>query len=133
MAYSGPMEDKLAIRELIETYSDIVNRLDRNDLITLWTDDATWFLLGQTITGKPAIQKAWDGALERIEYVSFLSTPAAIEVEGNSAKSRSYIKEQLQLKDGSSRNIDGCYEDEFTRIDGKWLFSKRSYKVLRDF
>ena len=132
MSYSGLIEDRIAIRELIESYSDVVNRLDSEGMTPMWTENATWFLLGNTIIGKPAIQAAWNGALERIEYVSFLATPASIEVDGDHAKGSCYIKEELQLKDGSSRNIDGRYSDELIKTNGTWLFSKRTYEVLRD-
>ena len=46
MAYEGPIEDRLAIRERIEAYSDAVFRHDADAWIANWCEDAVWSLPG---------------------------------------------------------------------------------------
>lgn len=132
MAYIGEMEDRLAIRELIETYNDAVFRRDADAWINTWTEDAVWDLLGNEIPGRDTILQAWLGAMEGFSYVGFFATPGAIEVSGMSAMSRVYVRETLVMKDGSKRNIEGLYNDTYTKIDGAWKFSRRSYSILHE-
>ena len=53
MISSGPIEDRLAIRELVDSYNDAVMRTDGEAWAENWRDDATWELPGAgPITGK---------------------------------------------------------------------------------
>ena len=53
MISSGPVEDRLAIRELVESYNDAVMRFDGDAWAENWRDDATWSLPGAgPIAGK---------------------------------------------------------------------------------
>ena len=52
MISSGPLEDRLAIRELVDSYNDAVMRKDGDAWAENWRDDATWELPGAgPITG----------------------------------------------------------------------------------
>ena len=42
MGFTGPLEDRLAIRELIDDYNDAVARFDAEAWGDTWTDDAEW-------------------------------------------------------------------------------------------
>jgi len=44
MSFSGPAEDRLAIRELIEAYADAVTRNDATAWIATWAEDSIWSL-----------------------------------------------------------------------------------------
>ena len=46
MISSGPLEDRIAIRELVESYNDAVMRFDGDAWADNWRDDATWHLPG---------------------------------------------------------------------------------------
>ena len=46
MAYSGPFEDRLQIRELIETYNDAVFRHDVGAWENTWAEEAEWHIFG---------------------------------------------------------------------------------------
>jgi len=132
MAYTGNIEDRLAIRELIETYNDAVFRRDADVWISTWAEDAVWDLLGNEVPGRDAILQAWLGAMGGFSYVGFFATPGAIEVSGTSATSRVYVRETLVMTDGSKRNIQGLYNDTYTKIDGAWKFSRRAYSILHE-
>ena len=132
MTFTGPMEDRLAIRELIETYADAVFRRDADAWSGTWADDARWDLLGHVVEGKDAILATWLGAMDQFEYVAFMSTPGAIDVDGDRAKARVYVFETLKSKGEHLRRVEGAYADKFVRTPDGWRFSERAYTILRD-
>lgn len=133
MAYRGPLEDRLAIRELIETYNDAVFRRDGEAWISTWAEDAVWELMGQTIEGRADIRAAWQQAMEMFDYVGFHGLPGAIEIEdeGQRATARVYVNEVMLAKDGGYRNVQGGYDDTLVKTDGQWLFARRVYRVMQ--
>ena len=133
--YKGAVEDRLAIRERIESYSDAVFRHDADAWIANWAEDGVWHLpaLGLDLTGRPAIRAAWEQAMSAFAMAGFFAVPGAIEINDDMASARSYTQEILVAKDGGGvRKIIGAYDDTLVKRDGQWLFARRSYNVLHD-
>ena len=131
MISSGPLEDRLAIRELVESYNDAVMRFDGDAWASNWTDDATWALPGAgEITGKDNFFPIWQQAMAGFEFVGFFASAGPIVVDGDTAHATWYQQEVLHGKDGSKRNVTGQYEDDYVKIDGRWYFKKRIYDIL---
>lgn len=131
MPFTGPAEDRLAIRELLEAYADAVCRHDANDWGATWADDAEWSLpdypeIGTT-KGKPAIVAMWTEAMKGYPGIRFQAWPGSIEVDGDGAVMRSYTSEAYDQGDITMRDM-GSYTDECVKIAGKWLFSSRSFR-----
>ena len=131
-AYSGPVDDRLAIRELIEAYSDAVFRHDAEAWIACWTTDGVWKLPGIDVAGADNIKAAWQGAMSAFSLAAFFATPGSIEVTGDQAKARVYTQEILVLAVGGVRRIIGAYDDALVKQDGAWRFASRTYKILND-
>ena len=60
MAFSGPLEDRVAIRELMDTYADAICRVDPDDYAACWADEGAvwsipWYPQIGTIEGKDKI------------------------------------------------------------------------------
>ena len=132
MAFTGPIEDRLAIRERIEAYADAVFRRDADDWIACWAEDASWSLMGMTLTGREIIKVTWQGAMSAFPLAAFFAQPGSIEIAGDTARSRSFTQEILTTEDGGLRRVVGRYDDTLARVDGVWLFTSRSYTVLHD-
>ena len=133
--YKGAAEDRLAIRERIESYSDAVFRHDADAWIANWAEDGVWHLpaLGLDLTGRPAIRGAWEQAMSAFAMAGFFAVPGAIEINDDMATARSYTQEILVAKDGGGvRKIVGAYDDTLVKRDGQWLFTRRAYNVLHD-
>jgi len=130
--FSGPAEDRLAIRERIEAYSDAVFRHDAEDWIDCWAEDGVWRLPGTEVSGKANIKAAWIGAMGGFAMAGFFANPGAIEIDGDRAKVRVYTQEILALKAGGIRKIVGAYDDELVKQDDAWRFTSRRYHVLHD-
>ncbi|MEM9669104.1 MAG: nuclear transport factor 2 family protein [Pseudomonadota bacterium] len=130
MSFDGPIEDRLAIRELIDAYSDAVARRDADAWIATWVDDATWDLMGHIVEGRETILQTWLVAMSTFDFVAFHAAPGAIEIEGDQAAVRVYVSEALVPNEGGLRRIEGAYEDICKKVDGAWRFASRAYKIL---
>jgi ketosteroid isomerase-like protein len=133
MPYTGPAEDRLAIRELLETYADAVTRLDAETWAATWAEDAEWSLpdypeIGTT-RGRAAIKAMWIEAMQHYPGIMFEAWPASIEVAGNTATMRSYTAEVYD-RDGMTVRDRGRYEDICVKVDGVWLFQSRGFRNI---
>lgn len=128
---SNPVEDELAIRHLVSAYADAVNRRDGDLWASTWARDSIWELRGNPFEGKDNIVNMWQSAMGSFAFVVQLVYQGTIEVEGDRATGRWYLAEHLRPEGAEDVIFNiGTYADEYARIDGKWLFTKRSYEVL---
>ncbi|RVT43274.1 nuclear transport factor 2 family protein [Sphingobium algorifonticola] len=133
--FTGPLEDRIAIREVLESYADAVNRVDEALWASLWVEDCHWDLshypeLG-IVSGKDAVVALWAGAMPHYPKLSFMVMPGMIRVDGDRAEVRAYISEIYEepgtLKDKRAR---ACYNDVFVKRDGQWLIQSRSFTII---
>ena len=131
MISSGPLEDRLAIRELVDSYNDAVMRFDGEAWASNWRDDGTWSLPGAgDITGKDKFFPMWESAMANFTFAGFFASAGPMTIDGDSAHATWYQQEFLHQKDGVKRSVTGRYEDDYVKVDGRWYFQKRVYEVL---
>ncbi|WIM86061.1 nuclear transport factor 2 family protein [Candidatus Mycobacterium wuenschmannii] len=128
--FSGPVEDRLGIRERFDAYSDAVTRQDLDDYLACWTDDGTRLGEGGECQGIEALRAHWHGIWKVLSQMVFITQVGAIEVDGAAATARSYCLETLRFRDSATHQLVGAYDDELRRVDGAWRFSVRRYRVL---
>ena len=128
--FTGPAEDRLKIRERLDSYSDAVCRIDLDDYLACWTEDGERIDDNGECHGIEELRTHWEGIWHMLERMAFLTQVGTIEVDGDRARTRSYCQEILRFKNGATHRLTGMYEDELRRVDGTWLFSRRSYRVL---
>ena len=133
MSYSGSTEDRLAIRELLESYADAVCRVDADAWGATWDEDSVWELpdypdIG-SIRGRENIVAAWKVAMSHYPGVIFIATPGSIEVDGATARVRSYTSEVYD-QNGVTKRDRGRYEDVVVKRNGRWLFQRRVFKNI---
>ena len=67
MAFAGATEDRLAIRELLDTYSDAVCRVDAQAWGETWDEDGVWELPDYPelakVEGRAQIVAMWKAAM----------------------------------------------------------------------
>ena len=130
MAFEGPVEDRLAIRELLEAYADAVCVVDPVAWGNTWAEDGVWELpdypqIGK-IVGRANIVAAWKAAMAQYPGVIFVATPGHIEVQGEQAAVRSYTSEVYD-QNGVTKRDRGRYDDVVVKRGGKWLFKSRVF------
>ena len=133
MTFTGAYEDRLAIRDLLDTYADAVNRRDADAWGATWAEEAEWSLpdypeIGTT-KGRAAIVAMWIEAMKPYPGIMFHAWPGSIEIDGNRATVRSYTSEVYDRNDTTMRDR-GVYEDICVKIDGCWLFAARSFRNI---
>jgi uncharacterized protein (TIGR02246 family) len=134
MAFTGPIEDRLAIRELIDTYADATNLRDADVWGSLFAEEARWFLpdfpeYGDTV-GRDAIVAKWVAAVADHEGLVYVATPGAIEVDGDRATARLYTSEVYTAKDGATVRRRGRYDDVLVKRAGRWLIDEHAFRTL---
>jgi ketosteroid isomerase-like protein len=135
MAFIGALEDRVAIRELLEAYADAVCVVDADAWGATWAEDGVWELpdypeIGK-ITGKANIVAAWTVAMAHYPGIIFVSTPGSIVVTGDQAVVRSYTSEVFDDQvSGKTTRDRGRYDDLVVRRNGQWLFKTRCFKKL---
>lgn len=133
MAFTGPFEDRLAIRELIDAYADAVTRRDAEAWGATWAEDGHWTMPDYPEfppqTGRQNIVNLWVEAMKQYPGILFEAWPGAIDVSGTTARVRSYTAE-IYDRDGATVRDRGEYEDECVKVDGRWYFSRRSFRNI---
>ncbi len=129
MPFTGPLEDRIAIRELYDSYADGANRMDRAAWLAPWAEDAVWKTHYFEQVGIGAIGEKYDELMTPVSTTSFLTQICSIEVDGNTAKARAIAQERLAMEGGSYR-LTGRYEDTLERQSGGWRFKFREYQVM---
>ena len=133
MAFTGPLEDRIAIRELLETYADAVCRVDAEAWGSTWAEDGLWEMpdfpgMG-TITGRTNIVAFWKEAMKHFPGVVFVVTPGSIVVDGDEARVGSYASEVYDQNGVTQRDL-GRYEDVVVKRGGRWLFKSRRFRNI---
>ena len=87
MLSQGPIEDRLQIRELIDSYNNAVMRFDGETWASNWAEDGVWHLPGAgDVSGRDAILAVWQGAMSAFSFVGFFASAGPILVDGDTAK-----------------------------------------------
>ncbi len=131
--FSGPIEDRLAIRELSETYGLGVVLNDPEIWGSVWAEDAHWDFMGTQLDGREAIVGLWNQAMSGLAAVSFQCLPAAIEIDGDTATGIVQTQEVLKFKDGTTRMVGGLYTDMLVKRSGRWVYSSRAFKIIAEY
>jgi ketosteroid isomerase-like protein len=141
MAFTGPLEDRVAVRELIESYADAVTRRDVDAWAALWDEDASWSMpdlgAGVELAGKATIVSSWvemmaqyHGPADAPWAFSFVSALASIAIDGDRASAGSTSIEAFADRDGRTLHLKGRYDDTLIRRDGRWLFAQRVWRLM---
>lgn len=131
--FSGPIEDRLAIRELHETYGLGVVLHDAEIWGSVWAQDAHWDFMGTKLDGREAIVALWQQAMDPLDSVSFQCVPASIEIDGDTATSLVQTQEILKYKDGNTRMIGGLYTDSLVKRNGRWAYASRAFRIVAEY
>ena len=128
---TGPIEDVLAIRELVERYCDAVMLKDPALWATTWAaDGASLVMYGNPMDGRDFIVSRWTEMMSAVKSISFFPMMVAVDVDGDTATSQNYFKEDLELNDGRTYSSTGYYDDVLVKRDGRWFFLTRTHSSL---
>lgn len=121
-----------AIRTLIHRYADAVCRFDPDQWTATWAPDGVWDMGKVKVEGREEIGKTWTGIMSgmpAVVHVYFNGTCELDEPAGTGT-GRWYVGEFLRLPDDQTMAMWGYYDDEYTLVDGDWLFATRTLTPL---
>lgn len=133
MSFTGPAEDRLAIRELLDTYADAVTRCDAAAWGETWAEDGVWSMPDYpefpAQTGRTAIVAMWVEAMKGFAGIMFEAWPGSIAIDGDRAVMTSYTAEVYD-RDGVTVRDRGRYDDVCVKRDGRWCFLSRTFRNI---
>ena len=126
----NPLEDEMALKNLMARYVDAVNRSDADAWIATWSEDAVWNLMGDPVSGRDTILALWQGMMASFEFVVMLPSSCLFSVDGNTATGHWYLHEYMRDQQGTGSTILSRYVDTYVKKDGQWLYQSRQYDFI---
>ncbi len=122
------IEDQLALKNLVDTFSNLADVKDTKAQMNLFTDDAEVISKadGKTFKskGKKEIEKSFSDYLALFDIVYHLNGQQTVEINGDNATGISYCFVTL-IGNGKKNQSGVRYHDTYVRQKGKWLIKKR--------
>ena len=126
----NPIEDELALRNLMGRYADAVNRVDADAWIATWAEDSIWNLLGNPVSGRDNILALWKQMMSSFEFALMLPSSCLFEVNGETASGHWYLHEYTRDPEGNASTVLSRYQDTYIKQDGQWLYKSRDYGFI---
>lgn len=129
---TGSIEDRMAIRELIEAFAVRVTQKDPELWSEVWAPDGVWILPSepQGVSGRQNIRAAFAQKMAPVENIHMTCTPSEVHIQGDSGTGKTFCRETIYLEDHIKKVLIACFHDEYTKLDGQWLFASRNYQVF---
>ena len=132
------IEDKMAIKELVDVFSILADKKDGMAQMALFTKDATVETyigdkLATALKGQQQIGETFEAFLKNFETVYHINGQQVVTLNGDKASGTSYcLTVLISDNDGekTKQTIGVRYNDEFVRQDGKWLISARKSEFM---
>lgn len=125
--------DYLAIRQLVEAYSDALNMRDFAAMSKLFAEDAIWQV-------GPPFNLRFEGAqiapsiaamVANFPFLMQMTHGVLVEQTDNQTTARTTVREVGQAADGASGlNSFGIYHDSLVRTAGGWRFAARRFQCM---
>ena len=126
------IEDRLALKTLVDEFSILADKKDVANQMHLFTEDAKVESInnGQSsvLAGKKQISEAFTNFLNLFEVVFHINGQQTVDILGNKATGISYCTVSLigsQNGKKMKNDMGVIYNDEYIKINGKWLITKR--------
>lgn len=132
-AADSEIADKIALKELVDTFSILADRKDTDGQRYLFTEDAIVQsfqkgVLGSSYTGRKEIGDAFGAYLANFNTVYHINGQQVVELNGDKATGTAYCSVVL-IGDVDGKTIKRTsgviYQDEYVRVNRKWLINNR--------
>ncbi|MGE0227838.1 MAG: nuclear transport factor 2 family protein [Dehalococcoidia bacterium] len=120
--------DRLDILDLAARYSHATDHGDGEALAATFTEDGVFDGPGGSRQGRAAHVEATNALGASGMVLRHFISNAVIEGDGDAATMQLYV-EVKNLGDLTTPMLIGRYHDELRRVDGRWLFARRSVEV----
>ena len=133
------LEDRIAIRELIDQYTYCADTRDAEGQMAIFTEDTNFEVYmdekiptpTQVVKGRKSLRPVFDDLNQYLSTMHF-NGQSTVKLDGDKATGITYCRAyHLKVLDGVQKlMIAGIrYHDIMVKQDGAWLFSERKLKV----
>ncbi len=127
------IEDRMAIKNLVDTFSILADQKETGKQGFLFTEGATseTFINGQSVSklqGRKQLSDAFGAFLSRFETVYHINGQQTLTLDGDKASGISYCAVTLIGTENGKRlktSIGVYYDDDYVKQNGHWLIAKR--------
>jgi ketosteroid isomerase-like protein len=125
------LADRSEIEELRVEFTDAAMMNDHERLGSLFTPDGALRIPDASIDAVGPDQISALGRQRETAVTCFVQNahPGRIEIDGDTARGRTYTYELFQLRDGSSHVNHAIYHDRYQRTSEGWRFAERVYEI----
>ena len=133
MDHTKEIKDRIAIKELVDTFSNLADTKEVHSQVQLFTVNAIseTFVNGASVsklTGREQLEKAFSAFLANFETVYHFNGQQTLNLNGDKASGTSYCMVTLIGDENGKKmktTIGVIYQDEFVRENNHWLIAKR--------
>ena len=130
MPFTGPIEDRMLIRERMSAYAESMFSQDLEGWLSHFTEDVAWRFGASTMNGREELKASWPNLWTPLRAMGYFTEVGSIEVDGDRAKAKCYSRQIMFRKDGTVVKMVGLYTDELVKRDGEWLFAAREFTMI---
>jgi 3-phenylpropionate/cinnamic acid dioxygenase small subunit len=132
---SRKLEDEAAIHEVLVRYATAIDTHEHDLLDDVFTEDATidYRETQGPSDSYPAIRTFLATAMKRFRILQHVLSNARIEVEGDRARSKTYVRAMHGTKTPKGMKffeLGGEYVDTWVRTEAGWRIAERKLRAL---
>lgn len=122
---------ELALRRLVDTQSDAVQRRDAAAWVATWTDDGTWEGAGGVHSGHDALLEAFEAWVSDYDWLVQVAPTALFEVDerAGAGTGRVTVHERFRAGGVTGSRL-GVYHDRYARTPAGWRFVERRLELV---
>src|SRR5919199_5886359 len=128
------IEDKMAIKNVVDTFSILADTKEIDKQVLLFTEDGevesiTNGQAGNVLKGRQQLKQAFSGFLANFHTVYHQNGQQTIDLQGDKAEATNYCRVILVGKQGEKQmktTLYVVYKDTFVKQAGKWLIKHRT-------
>lgn len=134
--FVGSVENRLAIRDLLDSYADGITRRDKDVWASCWAREGHWKPDSIVLSGVDNIVTHWVDILKSSKGIKgshnrlFLQSPGSIVISGDEGQGWAYTSELIVDDNNMTYHLNGMYSDRYVREDGRWVFPERVFRKL---
>ena len=130
-----PIEDRLAIQDLMVAYAHAVDTMDGTQgILDVFTEDAVFDLSGigfPSLNGHAEIAGFFDKTFEAMSaHAHYLTNFAITAYDGDTASIRAYVIGMGKYKAGGGITVNGRYFFDVVRTDAGWKARRYTMNFL---
>jgi ketosteroid isomerase-like protein len=125
---TSPIEDQLAIHELLARYSHTIDGRDYAAWVDCFTPEGVLVSAMGVSSGRAELEafaRTYEESRARMPNARHFMTNIATSVDGDRATARSYVQITTSDPRGVRVLFTGQYDDTLAKVDGAWKFVER--------